>query len=147
VPHLRKAAELRPQNPQTQYRLGVALASAGQPLEALEHLRTANRLRENWPAALRALAWILATHADERIRRPDEAVQLAELAAELTARRDALVLDTLAAAYAASGRFDQAIQTAERALEMVSPEKRGRATEPIRRRLDGYRQRRAYYSN
>ncbi len=62
---------------------------------------------------------IRATSADARWRDGAAAVPLAERACALTEHRDANALDTLAAAYAAAGRFADAARTARQALEMV----------------------------
>ena len=39
---------------------------------------------------------------------------------ELTGHRNAKILDTLAAAYAAAGQFDQAVATAKKAIELAA---------------------------
>lgn len=66
------------------------------------------------------LAWQLATSPDAQVRNGAEAVTLAEQAAQARANRpSADVLRTLAAAYAEAGRFEEATQTAERALEIA----------------------------
>ena len=59
------------------------------------------------------LAWLLATASDDRIRKTDEAIGLAERAADLTGRRDGYVLDVLAAEYASSGHFERAVTALE----------------------------------
>ena len=64
--------------------------------------------------ALASLAWLLATAPEAALRDADQAIRLAERAAELTGRRDASALDVLAAAYAAAGQFDRAVDTAQR---------------------------------
>jgi spermidine synthase len=68
------------------------------------------------PAIEIALAWILATSPEPELRRGAEAVALAERAVAGTGRRDARALDTLAAAYAAAGRFAEARAAAAEAL-------------------------------
>jgi hypothetical protein len=55
-----------------------------------------------------ALAWVLATCPDDSLRNGEEAVKLAEQACEATRFFDFAKLDTLAAAYAEAGRFDEA---------------------------------------
>ena len=64
-------------------------------------------------------AWILATHPDASIRNGTVAVGLAEQATRLTGGREPAVLDALAAAYAETGRFAEAAETAERALDLA----------------------------
>jgi spermidine synthase len=93
-----------------------------------------------------SLAWVLATSSDARLRRPGEAVQLAERAATLTNRRDVTILDTLAAAYAAMGRYADAVVTETAALEIVEKARAISAAEPIRARLELYRKKRPFVS-
>ena len=70
--------------------------------------------------ALAGLAWIRATAADPALRNPDEAIALGERAVALTARREVASLDALAAAYAAAGRFSDAVATARAGVELAS---------------------------
>jgi hypothetical protein len=53
------------------------------------------------------------------------------------------VLDVLAAAQAASGRFDLAVMTCDEARALISEERLAGA---VKRRCDGYRQKRPYIS-
>ena len=84
-----------------------------QPAEALEHWLEVIRLRPNHAVALRCAAWILATN--QSIRNGPEAQALAVRALLVAGSSDAAALDTLAAAYAENGRFEEAIATARRA--------------------------------
>jgi tetratricopeptide (TPR) repeat protein len=119
IPQYRLALLAAPGHARAHNNLGIALVAAGKVSEALPHMRQAARLAPDWPVPLASLAWTLATHPEPQVRRPDEAVRLAARAAELTARRDPDVLRTLAAAYAAAGRFEAATESAERALELA----------------------------
>jgi hypothetical protein len=58
--------------------------------------------------------------APDTLRDPGEAIRLASRAADLSGRRDAYILDVLAAAYAAAGRFTDASRTAEAAEALAS---------------------------
>ena len=73
---------------------------------------------ENLPA-LCNLAWSLATSADPSLRNGSEAVRLAERAESVSSRSDKhpTVLRILAAAYAEAGRFGEAKETAQQALQ------------------------------
>jgi tetratricopeptide (TPR) repeat protein len=70
----------------------------------------------------------------------DEAIELAERATELTRRRDAYILDTLAAAYAAGGRYEQAAATAEEALDLALAGENEKLINHIGKQLEQYRQ-------
>ena len=67
-------------------------------------------------------------------------MRLAERASRVTGGSSPTVLDTLAAAYAASGQLDRAIATAEEALALAAKEGSADLAERIRMRLDVYRQ-------
>jgi predicted membrane-bound spermidine synthase/tetratricopeptide (TPR) repeat protein len=83
------------------------------------------------------LAWILATYADPELRDGDEAVRWAEQVVAIDGSGDPATLDTLAAAFAEAGRFDEAIAVANRmaALATEKPELRAVAQQ----RLDLFR--------
>jgi cytochrome c-type biogenesis protein CcmH/NrfG len=66
--------------------------------------------------ALNNLAGILATSGDEKLRNGQQAVELAERAVRLKESNQAQVLGTLAAAYAETGRFKDAVDTAQKAV-------------------------------
>ncbi|HXD00829.1 MAG TPA: hypothetical protein VN048_15920 [Verrucomicrobiae bacterium] len=69
-------------------------------------------------AAMDCLAWTYATDPDPRLRNPVRALNLATACVRDTDRMDPNFLVTLSAAYAESGRFPLAIQTAEEALQL-----------------------------
>ena len=58
---------------------------------------------------------VAATSTDPAARDGTEAVRLAEKACQLTKRQQPAPIDALAAAYAESGRWDEAIEMANRA--------------------------------
>ena len=66
------------------------------------------------------LAWIFATSPDQSLRDGPKAVELAEQALRFSAGRIPILFRTLAAAYAESGRFAEAIQTAQRGIELAN---------------------------
>ena len=84
------------------------------------------------------LAWILVTDADPHRRDADEALRLATQAAELTEHRDPSILDTLAAAQAAASHFDDALATAERAIELAEENGAKKLADGIRDRMAQY---------
>jgi tetratricopeptide (TPR) repeat protein len=107
--------------PDAQVHVAVAelLADQGRVPEAIAHYREALRLEPKFWPALNNLAWILATDADPANRDGHEAVRLAEQSCLLTQQREPMLLGTLAAAYAESGRFPKAAEMAERARDLA----------------------------
>ena len=145
VEQFRRAVALAPGNSIMHYRLAVALLSlGGHSAEAENHLRQVLQAKPDSPAPIGALAWLLATSPDPAIRKPDEALRLAHRAVGLTDARNPRVLDTLAAAEAAVGRFDQAIQTASKAIGLASSHHDDDLAREIRKRLALYRRGIAY---
>jgi len=73
------------------------------------------------------------------VHAPEEAVRLAERAAQVTKGQDALVLETLAVAYFSADRLDRAVSTAQAALELASTTGRDDLPADIRRRLESFK--------
>jgi tetratricopeptide (TPR) repeat protein len=84
------------------------------------------------------LAWLLATGPDASLRNGAEALKLARYACERTQYETPLPLDALAAAYAASGDFERAVEFAQKALQLALSSENDLANE-IRSRLECYR--------
>lgn len=123
VPHLERAGELAPTLVQPPWMLGVAHHRQGRPEDAIPHLERAIALDPEREEPKRALAvalndaaWRLATTPGLEGRDRERAVRHAERAVQLTGGESAAMLDTLAVAYQAAGRPEQARRTAQRAL-------------------------------
>jgi len=104
-----------------QYALAHALDAAnlsrqGQTSAAIAEWRLALRFKPDSAETLNNLAWLLATSTDPQCRNGAEAVQLAQQARALAGSPSPSFLDTLAAAYAEAGRFDEAQKTAQQAV-------------------------------
>jgi spermidine synthase len=100
-------------------------------------VREALRLSPKNVEAANNLAWLLATSHDSSLREPDEAIRVIEGIA-LESQHPGL-LDTLAAAYAAAGRFDAAVATAGRAANGAAALGDEIAASEFRARLSLYR--------
>jgi tetratricopeptide (TPR) repeat protein len=119
IAHYQKVIELRPENADARANLGSALLAKGRVREAIAQYREALRISAQNVAAQTNLAWLLATSSDPSLRNGSEAVLLAEQAESESSRSEnrAVVLRILAAAYAETGRFVEAKNTAEQALQ------------------------------
>jgi tetratricopeptide (TPR) repeat protein len=120
---------------------GMALATwqLGDLASAVHHGREALRLDPALDSAANNLAWILATSSDPRVREPEESIRIMERLLGEAERPNPSHLDTLAAAYAAAGRFAEAIGTAERAEKIARETRQLAKAEKIRVRLTRYR--------
>ncbi len=115
-----------------------ALKTAGQTEEALRFYRSANEIKPDWTPAVVGLAWILATHPDEQLRDPQKAIQLTEAMANAE-KPHPVLLDTIAAAYAALEKFDQAMEFGNKALQVASSAGMNELAKRIEKRLRLYR--------
>ncbi|MFH1145307.1 MAG: tetratricopeptide repeat protein, partial [Candidatus Eisenbacteria bacterium] len=120
--------------------LALLEIQAGNFDEALLHLRLVLRARPSAVRPLTAAAWVLSTDPRERMRRPEEALELAERAVALTRGQSPGPLDVLAAAHAAAGRFERAVETGRRALELARSEGSPVLAAEIEARLSLYEQ-------
>jgi regulation of enolase protein 1 (concanavalin A-like superfamily)/tetratricopeptide (TPR) repeat protein len=97
------------------------------PLDYEAQLRAANDELQRDPDHVQSLnnrAWFLATCSDGQLRNGEQAVVDATRACELTEWKNPVFLDTLAAAYAETGNFDEAVKRQEQALAAATPELR-----------------------
>ena len=107
-------------DPKAHYQFAIALAHSKQTREAMSQYASALLLQPDYPDALDGLAWILSTEASADFRNGTEGVKMAERACELTGRQDPVKLKTLAAAYAETGRFAEAVGTAQAAKDLAA---------------------------
>jgi len=107
-----------------------AIADFTKALEKKPHYLTYN-----------GLAWIFATSKNKKYRNGTRALELAQKAVQIS--RKANSLDTLAAAYAEAGRFKEALETQEEALDLLR--KQGSVPKEDLARYDRHLQ--AYKSN
>ncbi len=116
--HFTTALRLNANDPEAHYNFGIVLAGHRDFATGVEHLRTACKLNPNYVDALHELAWMLATHPNPQIRNGIEAVRLASHAVAVTNGKDAGILETLAASYAESGDFPNALKWAQSAIAL-----------------------------
>jgi tetratricopeptide (TPR) repeat protein len=137
--HFREATNLDPHMAKAYVGWATSLRGQQRFTEAVAALRSGLRSVPGDVRMLNLLARILATAPDEAVRKGAEAVALAEEADRKTQHSDYEILDTLAAAYAEAGRWKDAIESAQTAIQFA--EKAGDAAfvDALHRRLEGYR--------
>ena len=126
------------------FNLGRSLVEAGEVDAGIEALHMSIRLEPDWPVSLLTLTWILAAHSDARFRDPAQALIYARRVAEITEFGHPVALDALAAAYAAAGQFDEAVEAAERGRVIAEQSGDTGLAGRIAGRLAMYQRREAY---
>jgi tetratricopeptide (TPR) repeat protein len=129
----RMQADLGPEHPDTlrvmanlanSYRTQGRLAEARDKYEELLAMqqRTFGKLHPTTSNTANNLAWLLATCANPIVRNGESALRLAQEAVAATSRTNAVVLDTLAAAYAETGDFAKAVAAQQEAIAVLGSE-------------------------
>ena len=144
IVHYEHVLRLKPDFVETHYNLAMALLVSRRYDDAMNHLVAALQGKPDWVAAMIGQAQILAAHPVADKRRPPEAVRIAERAAQMAPEPNVAVLDTLAVAYAAAGRFDRAVTAATSAANLATAAGDQRHAQDIRRRLNLYEQQQPY---
>ncbi len=113
----REAITLDPELADAYQNLALTLRRVGDVRGAVLAYRDALALEPDNPVLLTQLARLLATTPAPELRDADQALRLAQRANELTGGRDVVTLDTLAAALANAGRFDEAAAVSQQARQ------------------------------
>src|SRR5438046_3511234 len=116
---LEKTLQIQPDDADAHTCLGNALLRQGLLKEAIAHYEKALALAPEDPHARNNIAWVLATSSDASIGDGAKAIDLAEVAAALSGGKEPRFLRTLAAAYAQSGRFSEALAAAQQAAAIA----------------------------
>jgi tetratricopeptide (TPR) repeat protein len=112
-----RAMRLDPRDASAPYNRGHVYYFKKQYRKALADCDQAIRLDPTLAAAFSRRAWLRATCPDDKYRDGARAVVDARRACELSGYRDSQALSTLAAAYAESGQYGEAVRTEKQALQ------------------------------
>ena len=137
-----QAVRLDPNHAEAYYQLGLCCWAKGDGEGAIHHFTKRLDFSPASDAAHNMLAWILATAPNDAVRNGAKALEHARKACELTKWGDANYLDTLAAAYAELGQFDEAVKWEKKALE--SPSLPNAFAADFRQRFKLYQERKPY---
>lgn len=117
-----KAVQLSPENAEYLADRADIHASMGAWQQAADDYRRAVRLNDSLGRAYMGAAWVMATCPQERFRDEQLAIESANKAIELDGDADWRYLDTLAAAQASAGQYDQAQKAIRQAIEKAPAE-------------------------
>ena len=136
--HYRKAIELQPHLVHAYNDLAYAFIQKRMATEAIAYYQKAIELQPQFVAAQINLAWILATWPEPAVRNGNEAVTLAEQANRFSKGEDPQILRVLAAAYAETGRFHDAVAMAQRALALALIQPQSGLTNALQKEVELY---------
>jgi Tfp pilus assembly protein PilF len=144
-----EALRLSPRYAEAHFQLGVVLAMQHKPAEAIPQYQTALDLNIQPDRAdvLNNLAWILAANPHPEVRNGAQAVRFASEACKLTRDSSPLLIGTLAAAYAEAGRFDEAVNTAQKAGNLAQAQGNKALAQRNLELIAIYRSHHAYHEN
>jgi tetratricopeptide (TPR) repeat protein len=87
--------------------------------EVMTYMKQWSEIKPEDPVGLNAYAWELLTCEDVALRDAKAALPLSERAAELTQKKDAAILDTLALAYFSNNRVRTAVAMEQKAIALL----------------------------
>jgi tetratricopeptide (TPR) repeat protein len=134
-----KTLQIQPNDANAHTCLGNALLRQGLRTEALTHYEQAVALAPEDPHSRNNIAWLLATSSDAAIRDGAKAVGFANEAVQLSGGREPSFLRTLAAAYAESGRFSEAVAAARQASVIATMQGKTKLANSLEKDLLLYR--------
>ena len=141
---LERALVLRPEFAEASRNLGENYAMRGMMKEAVSAYDSALKRLPDDVRLLNRVGWILATSGNVAVRDGVRARSLAERAVALTDGRDPESLDTLGAALAEVGAYEQAHAIALRALALATERGNAELSKDLRLRLELYSSRQPF---
>lgn len=144
IADLEEKVKVNPDDAEAHNELGKIFYRSGEFDKVVLHWGAVVRIDPDDVTVRNNLAWVLAASKDDTVLDAQRAVELAQNACELTDYKQPGMLDTLGVAYAAAGRFDEAIAAAEKAVEVAFAEGQIDMADDIGKRLKLYKNNKAY---
>ena len=129
---------IQPNNAPAHSLLAQALLRVGRIQEAIDHYEAARAIQPADASTLNNLSWLLATCPQASFRNGARALELAQQADRLSGGSNPSVLGTLAAAYAETQHFDEALATAQKALQLASAQTNNAQVEALKAQIRSY---------
>jgi protein O-mannosyl-transferase len=140
VAHWQTTLSINPNDAEAHIALANVLLTKGQLREAMAHYQAAIEAEPLSTMALNNLAWVLSTSSDAEVRNAQRALELAQRAVQLSRTENPVFIRTLAAAYAAIGRFDDATESGERALRLAHEQNQSDLAYALEQDIELYRE-------
>ena len=132
---------MQPDHAEAHAGLGTAFLRKGSLGEAINHYEKAIAAPVPSLFALDYLAWILSTCSDVSFRNGPRGVELAQQAVRFSGGKNPSFIRTLAAAYAETGQFNNAIETVSRALQLAKAQHNTALANELQQDVNLYRMR------
>ena len=145
--HFLRALQLDPNSAESHSHFGKILLRSGKINEAITHFERALKLKPDWVELMNTMAWYMAVNTNTAVYNPGRAVKLAQRACELTNYKEPELLDTLGVAYAATGDFDKAVETTQKALKLCQSSEHGALKSEIKNRQNLYMGKKSFIEN
>ena len=120
---------------------GDAYLNVGKHAEAIKDYEEAYKLKSDDSGLLNNFAWVLATSPDDKLRNGKRSIEMGLKACQLTGFEQAHILSTLAAGYAETGDFENALKYSAQAVERgaADPELTAETREQLQKEVDNYK--------
>lgn len=138
ITHYEKAVKINPNEMAARRNLEVAQSERESILTAIAERRELLRSHPKDANLLNETALLLATVPHASARNGQEAVELAQRAIALSDGKRPEIIGTLAAAYAETGQFAEAVQTASKAVNLATQQNRPALAEAIQGMIRAY---------
>jgi tetratricopeptide (TPR) repeat protein len=138
IENLQKSLQINPDEAVVYVSISIAYIKLGNYDLAIENWTRAKELEPNIVEALNNPAWLLVTASAVSSEDANRAIDYAQRVCEMTGYREPQLLDTLAASYASAGRFEEAVTTAQRAIDAAKARGQEEIASKIEKRLELY---------
>jgi tetratricopeptide (TPR) repeat protein len=117
-----------------------AYLNVGEHRKAVADYDVVVKMYEDDSGILNNFAWVLATSTEDAIRNGKRALEMGLKACELTEYQQAHILSTLAAAYAETGDFENAVKWSQKSVDLGDPD----IQEQLKQELNSYQQKKPW---
>jgi len=138
IAHFQRALAINPGYAEARHNLGNSFFQQGRMDEAISQYQKTLEIQPADSTVQNILAWLLATCPKASLRNGNRAVELARQADASTGGKDPVILSTLSAAFAEAGRFGDARESAQKAIELARATGQTGLVEQLNRELKRY---------
>jgi tetratricopeptide (TPR) repeat protein len=139
IANYRNELQVQPQYAEARNNLGIALSQKGDVREAIAQWQETLQVDPDNLDAQCNLAWVFSTSSQKSFRNGAKAIELAQCALKLSKGKSPRIYRLLAAGYAESGRFSEAVETAQRGLQLAIDQGDALLADTFRNNIEQFR--------